>query len=92
MAEREAFIIPLRKWTSGWPSRRGGRDGNVASPEMSWGLVLEDCSGGEGEITTSTNFLVPHGELLSCDRKYFSEERDLMSIVVGANSISKFSE
>ena len=56
---------------------------------MSSGLVLEESSaGGEEEITTSTNFLVAHGELLSRDRKSFSEEKDL----VGASSILKFSE
>lgn len=51
----------------------------------------EESSGGEEEITTSTNVLVPHDELLSWDRKYFSEEKDLKSIV-GASSILKFSE
>lgn len=53
--------------------------------------MLEESGGGEDEITTSTNFLVAHGELFSWDRKYFSEEKDLRSIV-GASSISKFSE
>ena len=48
-------------------------------------LLLEESSAGgeEEEITTSTNVLVAQGELLSRDRKYFSEEKDL----VGANSI-----
>ena len=53
--------------------------------------MLEESSGGEEEITTSTNVLVAHGVLLSWDRKYFSEEKDLSSIV-GDSSILKFSE
>ena len=61
----------------------------MASPEMRWGLVLEESRGGEEEITTSTNVLVAHDELLSWDRKYFSEEKDMKSIV-GANSILYF--
>lgn len=50
--------------------------------------MLEECGGGEEEeeITTSTNFLVGHDELLSRDRKYFSEQKDLKA---GANSILK---
>jgi hypothetical protein len=53
-------------------------------------LELEESSGGEEEeITTSTKVLVvAQGELLSWFRKYFSEEKDLQSIV-GDNSILK---
>ena len=52
---------------------------------------MEESRGGEEEITTSTNVLVVHGGLLSWDRKYFSEEKDLWSIV-GASIIFKLSK
>jgi hypothetical protein len=48
--------------------------------------VLEESSGGEEDITTSTNVLFAHDELLSWDRKYRSEEKEVSSIV-GASSI-----
>ena len=42
--------------------------------------MLEESSGGEEEITPSTSDLVTHDEILSWDRRYFSEEKDLKSI------------
>lgn len=54
---------------------------------MRWELALEESRGGGEEITV----LVVHGELLSGDSKYFSEEKDLKSIV-GASIILKVSE
>lgn len=48
---------------------------------MRAGVGREGSSGGEEEMTPSTSVLVAHDEILSWDRKIFTDGKDMKSIV-----------
>ena len=88
-------MIPLRRWTSGWPWWRGGRLGNMASLPKPWASFEKELAGarteGEEEITSSTNVLLVQASFLSWHKVYGlpDEELSVKSIALTAGRVSK---